>query len=298
MSIMIGFAAFVLGNFASLWLVGEIWTAATGTSISGLSPNYFTTASSSDLALFRWIQGLHIIIAYGIPGLIWARAENVKMFSRLNFHRGAKPIAFVIGVLAIGSILPFIEYIHTSPENFSLPGDMKELEKQIVDLEKMGFEHIKAMIGESTVIALISNIIVIAVIPAVFEEIFFRGFLLQNLRRMMGVNLAVWISAFVFSFLHFQFLGFFPRMVLGAMLGYLVIWSGSIWPAIVGHFANNFINVLAARTQFDESTGQLDIEQTANVSMTAAIISCVVAIILMYFYRRQFPERREITADV
>lgn len=114
----------------------------------------------------------------------------------------------------------------------------------------------------------------------------------------MGVNLAVWISAFVFSFLHFQFLGFFPRMVLGAMLGYLVIWSGSIWPAIVGHFANNFINVLAARTQFDESTGQLDIEQTANVSMTAAIISCVVAIILMYFYRRQFPERREITADV
>jgi uncharacterized protein len=57
---------------------------------------------------------------------------------------------------------------------------------------------------------------------------------------MMGnVHAAVWLTAIVFSVIHFQFYGFLPRVLLGALLGYLVIWTGSIWASILAHFANN-----------------------------------------------------------
>ena len=53
------------------------------------------------------------------------------------------------------------------------------------------------------------------------------------------VHLSIWLTALVFSAVHMQFLGFFPRLILGAVLGYMLVWSGSLWLPIVAHFTNN-----------------------------------------------------------
>ena len=58
-------------------------------------------------------------------------------------------------------------------------------------------------------------------------------------KRIKNVHVAVLLSAFIFSFIHFQFYGFLPRMFLGILLGYMFYVSGSLWTSILMHFVNN-----------------------------------------------------------
>jgi membrane protease YdiL (CAAX protease family) len=95
---------------------------------------------------------------------------------------------------------------------------------------------------------LVLNLLLIAVVPAVLEELFFRGWMLSTLRRMASVHVAVWVSAVLFSLLHFQVLGFVPRLLLGAVFGYLVVWGHSLWPAVVAHLAFNGLQVIVVYT--------------------------------------------------
>lgn len=84
------------------------------------------------------------------------------------------------------------------------------------------------------------NMLMIALIPAIGEELFFRGIIQQYLSRgLKSIHLAVIITAFIFSFFHFQFQGFIPRMGLGILFGYLMIWSRSVWLPVLAHFINN-----------------------------------------------------------
>jgi uncharacterized protein len=87
----------------------------------------------------------------------------------------------------------------------------------------------------------------VAVLPAVCEEFLFRGTLQPVLVRATGnLHFGIWVSAALFSAIHMQFFGFVPRMLLGAAFGYLVAYSGSLWPAVLGHFVNNAGVVVAA----------------------------------------------------
>lgn len=101
-------------------------------------------------------------------------------------------------------------------------------------------------------------LVVMAVVPAIGEEILFRG-LLQNLIKKVSGNahLAIWISAFLFSAIHLQFYGFFPRFLLGALFGYLYLWSGKLSTAVLAHF---FHNGLALVFAFMAGMSSMDIE--------------------------------------
>ncbi len=88
-------------------------------------------------------------------------------------------------------------------------------------------------------------LVVIAIIPAVGEELLFRG-LIQNLfaKAFNNHHVAIWLSAFIFGVFHFQFYGVIPRILLGALFGYLYYWSGNLTLAILGHFINNGLTLI------------------------------------------------------
>lgn len=92
----------------------------------------------------------------------------------------------------------------------------------------------------------------VAVLPAVCEELFFRG-AMQRLFASSGrnVHMAIWVTAVIFSLLHGQAMGFVPRVLLGAYFGYLLVWSGSLWTAIAAHMTNNALAVVCERVGFD-----------------------------------------------
>jgi membrane protease YdiL (CAAX protease family) len=88
-------------------------------------------------------------------------------------------------------------------------------------------------------------LIILALIPAVTEELFFRGMLQNLLKEKVSVHVAIWISAIIFSAFHMQFYGFIPRMLLGGLLGYFLLWSESLILPIIAHFTNNAIMIIA-----------------------------------------------------
>src|SRR5207344_1198984 len=97
----------------------------------------------------------------------------------------------------------------------------------------------------TSVLSLAINLFIIAFLPALGEELFFRG-MMQKLFSQLTKNnhLAIIITSIIFSAIHLQFYGFLPRMVLGIFLGYLLVWSGSLWLPILAHFVNNASAVL------------------------------------------------------
>ena len=91
-----------------------------------------------------------------------------------------------------------------------------------------------------SIIDLVFNLLVIAIIPAIGEELFFRGYLQQKLIKWnRSPHIGIIITAILFSIIHFQFSGLIPRFILGVLLGYIFYWSSSLWIPIIAHFVNN-----------------------------------------------------------
>ena len=95
--------------------------------------------------------------------------------------------------------------------------------------------------------SLIVTVLMVGLMTGIGEELTFRG-IIQSLvtEKSNNHHIAIWVTAIIFSAIHFQFFGFFPRMLLGAFFGYLMVWSGSIWLPIYAHFLNNSMAVVAA----------------------------------------------------
>jgi len=118
------------------------------------------------------------------------------------------------------------------------------------------------------------------------EELLFRGAILSAIReKIKNPHVAIWIVAFLFSAIHFQFYGFIPRLILGAFLGYLLFWSRSIWIPILVHFLNNTITVAAYKAglfqDFSESSTFINSDTTPTEFI---LISIIAAAGLALFY--------------
>ena len=103
------------------------------------------------------------------------------------------------------------------------------IEKWMKDAEESAAEITKAFLDVKTIPGLVFNVFMIAFLPAVGEELLFRGIIQRIFTDMTkSHHWGIWISAILFSAMHFQFYGFVPRVLLGALFGYLLVWSGSI----------------------------------------------------------------------
>ena len=132
------------------------------------------------------------------------------------------------------------------------------------------------------------GVLVIAVVPAVAEELVFRGVIQKNLVRWFSPHLGVWLGAAIFSAIHFQFFGFVPRFVLGLVLGYLYLWSGNILVSMAAHFTQNafqlLILYLAQRGQFGWG---FDPDSNDALPWTLVLPSLLLSAGLLYFLHQR-----------
>jgi membrane protease YdiL (CAAX protease family) len=147
---------------------------------------------------------------------------------------------FGAGVLWLIVALPLVQVVYWLNQQLPLPSEMLQMEESAQTL-------IAGFLTMETFAELLLSLLAMAVLPAIGEEFVFRGIIQQNLERMFkSPHLAVWIGAIIFSAFHLQFQGFMPRMLLGALLGYLFLWSRSLWVPILAHGVYNGAQVLAA----------------------------------------------------
>lgn len=148
------------------------------------------------------------------------------------------PFLMLSSALVIGGIQEWNAHIH-------LPAALSNLEAIFRDLEDRAQLQTDMFLQVDTIGGLLINILIICVIAAIGEELLFRGVIQQTIfQATKRPHLAIWISAVLFSMIHLQFFGFFPRVLLGAVMGYLLYYSNSIWTPVWAHFLNNFITVV------------------------------------------------------
>ncbi len=178
---------------------------------------------------------------------------------------------------------PFIEW----NASVHLPGFLKGFEEWARNREDFATEITGFLTTFDGTGQLLVGLLVIAVLPAVGEEFVFRGLLQPQLSKSTGnIHLAIWISAFLFSAMHIQFFGLVPRMLLGALFGYLYYWSGNLWVAMLAHFVNNGFSVLMLYFH-QQGVSKLDMNSTESAPWGIVAGASVVTFILLYFFKQQ-----------
>ena len=243
-------------------------------------------------ALTLLLQSVYSIFAYIVIPLVYvvimikAPAKAISPEWKFDLVDVALAAAILFPFLIVNaSVIEWNANLHLPEALSSLDAWMHKLEDQMA--EQTEFLTQMDGIGDLIMVSF-----VIAVLPAIGEEIAFRGVLQGLIQRASGnAHIAVWVSAFVFSAIHMQFLGFFPRVMLGALFGYLFVWSGRLWVAMLAHFFNNFFMVLLVYGQ-QHSWIEDTTDSPEQMGALATVIAAVALIGLCYIYWKYHHTRR------
>ncbi len=195
-----------------------------------------TLLRNSTLAMLT-AQDLLAFIAPAITAMAMYHRRPLETMC-LNRAPGWKAIIVVILLYVIS--LPAMNWLVALNEAMTLPQCLSGVEQWMRASEDQAAELTKQILDIHSIGQLAISVAVIGVMAGLSEEVLFRGALLRTMQHSrLGTHAAVWIAAIVFSAFHMQFFGFFPRLILGAWFGYLLVWTRSLWVPIIAHALNN-----------------------------------------------------------
>ena len=202
-------------------------------------------SNSTEGLLF--IQGVQTIVLFGVTALVgvWF-TERVNPFNQMSLNRGLSLKQGLVAFFFAVAALPLISMLAEWNKGMELPSFLASVEEIMRQMEESALAMTEKFLNTSSFGMMIVNLLVMALLPAVCEEMMFRGWLQRVLSNRLNYHVAIWVSAFIFSAIHFQFYGFVPRMIIGAALGYLYCYTGSLWASIIAHFTNNAAAVITA----------------------------------------------------
>ena len=191
-------------------------------------------------------------------------------------------IVYLLALPAMNQIIAWNQAIH-------FPEWASSAEAALRRLEEANAGVVEEMMSIHTVWEMLVTVLVVGLLTGFSEELFFRGGL-QNIfmRSHVKAWVAVWVTAFVFSAMHFQFFGFFPRVLMGAFFGYLLVWSGSLWPSVFAHALNNSVVVVATWLTADVAEPGIDNFGVAQSGFPFAALASAIATGLFFWRFRNF----------
>lgn len=233
------------------------------------------------------LQGCVTFIGLAVvPAYYWWRAKQQGPASFFRQPVGAQSV--VLAALAMICFLGPVSLFVYWNANMDLPDG--GFETWARSTEDRATALTKYLTTFETPGEFVLGLIVIAILAGVCEEIAFRGMLQPQLHRASGnIHVAIWVSSILFSALHLQFYGFIPRVLLGAMFGYLYFWSGNLIIPIVAHVVNNGLQVILIYAGQTEIAG-MDIEKPEMPPLSAVAVMSVATIGLVYLFRRSLPK--------
>lgn len=234
------------------------------------------------------MQAVIQFVSFVLAPLFMLRVLKYNIDTYLNWRMPVMPILVLLSGVLMILIMPANSVIINWNANFHFPEFMQEFEQWARAKEDELAELTKFIANFDSLLKLLLGLVVIAVIPAIGEEIVFRGILQKQLHRWTGnPHAAIWIAGLVFAAIHVQFFGFVPRAILGALFGYLYFWSGRISVPIVAHFFNNGFTVLLLYLQ---QTGKVDfdIESTEPMEWWSILVSVLLSGAILYYLYNEF----------
>lgn len=226
------------------------------------------------------------------PAILLAVTERKKLNSFYKLKMPKINGLFLVLLLMMVAV-PILGLVNDLNQKMALPAFLKDIEAWMRASEDQLAKTTKAILQMNNWQTVLINLFVIALVPAICEELIFRGALQRTfLRVFKNHHAAIWISAIIFSSIHFQFYGFFPRLFLGAAFGYIYCWSGSIWYSILAHFINNGFAVSVA-WYLQKNNLPFDKADETNLAWYGYLISAILTLVLLKFLKDQTANQNE-----
>lgn len=252
-------------------------------------------ASTGALLLFQGLQAFGVFI---IPAIcmryLWGIQPAAISHQQSATSNQQSGLLALLGVGIMVTAIPLINSMVAWNESIRLPESLRGLEQWIQQTEAQAELLLQGFLtyknGAWQVLLL--NLLVLAILPGIGEELAFRGVLQSVISGQQSAvsrqHVAIWVTAFVFSFVHFQFYGFIPRLLLGALFGYVLLWSGRLGLCMLMHATNNALSVLVfylGTYQWHLSQPEIDAIGTQH-TWWLTLVCTPVLLLLIYMFRR------------
>lgn len=235
----------------------------------------------------KFFQLLSAIGVFIVPPILYGWIVYKKPITSLSLKTFSTPINWLLVLALMVVAMPFMTWLVEFNEQLILPDFLAPLENWMKQSEQSAEALTKVFLTFNGVGSFVYILLIVAIVPAVGEELLFRGVLQKIMVSWFkNCHVAIWVTAILFSALHMQFYGFLPRMLLGALFGYVFYWSGSLWLPIFGHFINNG-SVVALSYLYPEMMENTEITLfDSEMNWIASIVSAVLMVVLMLFFKR------------
>ena len=257
------------------------------------------TQNESNIGFMKYLQTIISLGTFVVPPFIIAYVLNGEIVKYLSLYKNPQLFSILLVALIMIMAIPFINFMAEWNSKLSFPESLSNLENFMKTAEKDAEKLTLAFLKADGIGTLFINLFIIALIPAVGEELLFRGVFQKIFTDWTrNAHIGVWIAAFLFSAMHFQFYGFIPRMLMGAFFGYLLVWSKNIWLPIAAHFVNNAFAVTAFYLMDKSVIGDgAETMGTGDNSFVAASVSITLVTLLIYILFRYEKEKKELKAS-
>jgi membrane protease YdiL (CAAX protease family) len=263
---------------------------------SSLLKNISQASEQNEIAFLRYILLSQQIALFIIPGLILFFLFNKGHYKELNDLKLPSATELMLVVILVFCIFPVTAFAGLINSGMNLPEWLSGVEKWMTEKENNAAQLFELIMARDSWWILLANVLMIAVIPAIAEELIFRG-ILQKLfcKIFITSHMAIWFTAFLFSAIHFQFYGFLPRLILGLLFGYLFYWGRTLWLPVAAHFVNNVVPVIGAFFQGWEKYGSAS-DLSVTEQLVRLPVPVVIGIFILLYFRRSSIEKK-VTFD-
>lgn len=277
--LLIAVTLFATGLVGSLGLlVAETLFGANWETIQSYLSDPSQPGASGVLKALQLFNTLGIFL---IPAMLFSQIFSAQPNVYLRLNRGFSLQILAAIVVLFVAFIPITDALSWLNNLVTLPSFLADFETGM----RQSTEQMQSLIGSFMQMdsfgAFLFNLFLMAALPALGEEFFFRGVLQRLLISRTGrVHLSVWITGLAFGLMHQQFFGIIPLVILGALLGYLKEWTGSLWASILAHFVNNAaIVVVMYFSNYDMS----DLSELTSPDLLYLIPAVVICGGLIFF---------------
>ena len=275
-----------IGLLFLLIFISLILYTLAGSAIVLFFSDFGLSQDLSNQVVVNYLKLLQLFSAVGLfvtPTLLYGYLADFDYKLLFNFKRQSAFLVIVIIML----ITPFIGWLLEMNMSIPFPDWILRLGN---DSEKIVDSFLKMNhLGD-----LLFNILVLAIVPAIGEELLFRGYLQQSFSKWLSnPHAAIIVTAVLFSAIHLHFQGFFPRFILGVLLGYLFYWSGSLWLPIIAHFANNTKAVIFSYPTFIIDSGVNSVLSDVDDSSIMPLFSFASVVVLLFMFYKSVSIKKD-----
>jgi uncharacterized protein len=250
--------------------------------------------TDDNAALIRWTTGIGQLLFILVPTIVLAlvRHANLRAFFRLGAPDIRHVLATVVGVFALQQVLSGYMVVQ---DMIPLP---QEVERILDMLKKMFEETYRTLVAAHSPLEFAGVVLVVALIPAISEELLFRGLVQRNMETAFGGWKGALATGLIFGAYHLIPTSFVPLAALGIYFGWIVVRTQSITVAMIAHFMNNFVACLATYLNLNEDFVVLDPSAKPDGLTIAANVGVFLVVFLgatsyLFFVTARRPDRAQ-----